>query len=303
MAAQNNNLSVGLILKPHLDEDLRPIINNLVVWLNKRKVTAVFLEKEETRLSQLLSKNLFKTIQLSQEKDLYTQSKLVITLGGDGTLIGLCRKVPKNSAPIFGVNLGRLGFITEFSKSDFYEWLSKAIKGELEIYKLPLYKVEVIRRGKTIHKSHFMNDLVINKNDISRIFSLSVECNGEPLYNISGDGMIISSPLGSTAYSLAAGGPIIHPEVNSIALTPICPHSLTHRPIVIPGSSVVTLRGLKNQGPISLTLDGQEVWEISKGEIVKVSKNNSRKVSVLLNPKRNYFHTLKEKFTYGRRYI
>lgn len=303
MSAQNNLLSVGLILKPHLDEDLRPIINNLVVWLNKRKATAVFLEKEEGRLAQLLSKNLFKTIRLSQEKELYTQSKLIMTLGGDGTLIGLCRVVPKNAAPIFGVNMGRLGFITEFSKSDFYEWLAKALKGELETYKLPLYKVEVLRRGKLIYKGHFMNDLVINKNDISRIFSLSVECNGEPLYNISGDGMIISSPLGSTAYSLAAGGPIIHPEVNSIALTPICPHSLTHRPIVIPGSSVVSLRGLKNQGPIGLTFDGQEVLDISKGEIVKVSKNNSRKVSVLINPKRNYFHTLKEKFTYGRRYL
>lgn len=303
MAGKNNALSVGLILKPHFDEDLRPIINHLVVWLNKRNVTATFLEKEESRLTQLLSKNNYKTIKLSREKELYTQTKLIITLGGDGTLIGLCREVPKNSAPIFGVNMGRLGFITEFCKSDFYEWLSKAIKDELEIYKLPLYKVEVSKRGKTTYKSHFMNDLVINKNDISRIFSLSVECNGEPLYNISGDGMIISSPLGSTAYSLAAGGPIIHPEVKSIALTPICPHSLTHRPIVIPGNSVVTLRGLKNQGPISLTLDGQEICEISKGEVVKVSKNNSRKVSVLLNPKRNYFYTLKEKFTYGRRYL
>lgn len=199
--------------------------------------------------------------------------------------------------------MGRLGFITEFSKSNFYDWLAKAINEELEIYKLPLYKVEVLRKDKSIYKGHFMNDLVINKNDISRIFSLSVECNGEPLYNISGDGMIVSSPLGSTAYSLAAGGPIIHPQVNSMALTPICPHSLTHRPIVIPGNSAVTFRGLKNQGPISLTLDGQEVLEISKGEVVKVSKNNSRKVDVLLNPKRNYFHTLKEKFTYGRRYL
>jgi NAD+ kinase len=301
MATQNEPLKIGLILKPHLDEDLRPIINNLVVWLNKRKATAIFLEKEEARLQQLLSKNLFKTIKFYKDKDLYTQSKLIITLGGDGTLIGLCRDVPTNSAPIFGVNMGRLGFITEFSKSDFYEWLSEAIKDELEIYKIPLYKVEVFRRGKSIYKSHFLNDLVINKNDISRIFSLSVECNGEPLYNISGDGMIISSPVGSTAYSLAAGGPIVHPEVNSITLTPICPHSLTHRPIVIPGSSVVSLRGLKNQGPLSLTLDGQELCEISKGEVVKVSKSRTRKVSILLNPKRNYFHTLKEKFTYGRR--
>lgn len=303
MATHKNNLVIGLILKPHLDEDLRPIINNLIVWLGKRKATPVFLEKEGQRLQQLLSKPLYKNIKLASEKEVYTKSKLLITLGGDGTLIGLCRKVPKNAAPIFGVNMGRLGFITEFSKIDFYDWLSKALREELDEYKIPLYKIEVLQRGKTVFKSHFMNDLVINKNDISRIFSLSVECNGEPLYNISGDGMIISSPLGSTAYSLAAGGPIIHPQVDSMALTPICPHSLTHRPIVIPGSSCVTLRGLKNQGPISLTLDGQEVFEISKGEVVQVSKNRSRKVRVLLNPKRNYFHTLKEKFTYGRRYL
>lgn len=296
------NKTVAIALKPKVDDDFISVLENLILWLSKRKVTICFRRKEEERLEDILNTKYFKLISFADDEDFYQHSDLILTMGGDGTFIGVGRQLNKKSPPVFGINMGRLGFITEFAKSDFYQWLPLALNNELDSSTIALYKVEVSRRGKTLFSGHFMNDLVFNKNDISRMFTLSVECNSEPVYNISGDGLIISSPIGSTAYSLAAGGPIIHPQVDSMVLTPICAHSLTHRPIVIPGNSLLHIRGFKAVESLSLTLDGQETFELSKSDVVEVSRNPNRKIKVLLNPKRNYFHTLKEKFTYGRRY-
>lgn len=163
-------------------------------------------------------------------------------MGGDGTLIGVSRNVKKNSPPIFGVNMGNLGFITEFSKVEFFDQLENTIKGTYKLTSLPLYQVEVTRKNKVTFKGTFLNDLVINNNLVSKMLTLSVESEGEHIYNLSGDGLIISSPIGSTAYSLAAGGPIISPSVNAITLTPICAHSLTHRPLVIPDNTSVSIK-------------------------------------------------------------
>lgn len=294
--------TVSIALKPKFDDDFISIFKNLISWLDKRKVSIMLREKEEDNLKACLEAKYMKSLQFVTDDKFYHSADLLLTMGGDGTFIGAGRQLSKKSPAVFGINMGRLGFITEFSKSDFYEWLPKALNNELDSSSIPLFKVEVSRRGKTLFEGNFMNDLVFNKNDISRMFSLSVECNEEPVYNISGDGLIISSPIGSTAYSLAAGGPIIHPQVDSMVLTPICAHSLTHRPIVIPGNSMLSIRGFKAVESLSLTLDGQEIFDLAKNDIVHVSKNTTKKIKVILNPKRNYFHTLKEKFTYGRRY-
>lgn len=298
----NSKKTVSIALKPKVDNDFMSVFENLVTWLNKRKVSIFLREKEEINLQAELDLKLFKTLEFVQDDKFYQGSDLLLTMGGDGTFIGVGRQLTKKSPAVFGINMGRLGFITEFSKSDFYEWLPKALNNELDSSSIPLFNVEVSRRGKKLFEGTFMNDLVFSKNDISRMFSLSVECNNEPVYNISGDGLIISSPIGSTAYSLAAGGPIIHPQVDSMVLTPICAHSLTHRPIVIPANSNLSVRGFKAIESLSLTLDGQEIFDLTKNDVVHVSKSSVKKIKVILNPKRNYFHTLKEKFTYGRRY-
>jgi NAD+ kinase len=300
MSSNKQIKEITIVLKPKTIQGFTTILPNLTDWLKRRKKNISFLEKEKSRLEKVYrgARNDFKYI---SEKDLHTKSDLIITLGGDGTLIGVCRKATKNTPPIFGVNMGRLGFITEFSKVEFYDHLQEVLKGQYTLIKRNLYTAQVLEKDKIIFKSHFLNDAVINKHDISRMFSLSVETDEEPIYNLSGDGLIISSPIGSTAYSLAAGGPIMHPEVNALALTPICPHSLTHRPLVIPDKSSIIVKGLGNTEMITLTLDGQEMFNIEKNNSILVRKNKSRVINLIRNPDRTYFHTLKEKFTHGRR--
>ena len=168
---------------------------------------------------------------------------------------------------------------------------------------LALYQVEVFRKDKSTFKGTFMNDVVVNNNQISRMLTLSVESMGEHIYNLSGDGLIISSPIGSTAYSLAAGGPIIHPNVNAMTLTPICAHSLTHRPLVIPDNTSVTIKASRPEETIKLTLDGQQSFVVNSQDTIKVSKRKGIQVRLIKNPGRAYFRTLKEKFTHGTREI
>jgi NAD+ kinase len=291
--------NIGILLKPRNVQEFNTIIPNITEWLIRRKKHVSFLSSEKTRLEKIFN-NIPKNVSFI-DFDAVHDLDLIITLGGDGTLIGISRKCKKKTPPIFGVNMGRLGFIAEFSKVEYFDDLANTIKGNFEINKAQLYKVEVVKKGKKIFKSNFLNDVVINKNNISRMFSLSAECDSELIYNISGDGLIISTPIGSTAYSLAAGGPIIHPAVNALVLTPICPHSLNHRPLVIPDSKRIDLRFPVKEDHLSLTLDGQEAFDVEKGCIISISKVKNSYAKFVKNPDRTYFHTLKEKLTHGQR--
>ncbi len=296
--AQLKNITI--ILKPKVTSEFESILPNLTSWLHRRKKTIRFLEKEKDRLNKLFKGDL-KNITFVEEKDLHNDTDLIITMGGDGTLIGVGRSVKKNSPPIFGVNMGHLGFITEFSKVEFFDQLEETIKGNYKLTTLALYQVEVFRKGKSTFKGSFLNDLVINNNLISRMLTLSVESEGEHIYNLSGDGLIISSPIGSTAYSLAAGGPIINPKVNAITMTPICAHSLTHRPLVIPDNTSVSIKAAKPDEMIKLTLDGQQALVVTSQDTIKVTKKKNMNVRLIKNTDRTYFRTLKEKFTHGMR--
>ena len=298
--AQLKNITI--VLKPKVTSEFESILPNLASWMHRRKKTIYFLSKEKERLTKIFKGDL-KHINFVEEKDLHKDTDLIITLGGDGTLIGVSRNVKKTSPPIFGVNMGHLGFITEFSKVEFFDHLEETLKGNYKLTTLALYQVEVFKKTKSVFKGTFLNDLVINNNQISRMLTLSVESEGEHIYNLSGDGLIISSPIGSTAYSLAAGGPIINPQVNAITLTPICAHSLTHRPLVIPDNTSVIIKAARPEELIKLTLDGQQALVVTSQETIKVSKRKTLHVRLIKNTDRTYFRTLKEKFTHGMRDI
>jgi NAD+ kinase len=291
--------NIGILLKPRNVQEFSTIIPNITEWLIRRKKTVTFLTQEEDRVQKYF-KNIPKQVSFKELNDFH-ELDLIITLGGDGTLIGVSRKCKRSTPPIFGVNMGRLGFITEFSKVEYFDELARTLKGNFEINKLQLYRVEVVKKGKKIFKGNFLNDVVINKNNISRMFSLTAECDSELIYNVSGDGLIISTPIGSTAYSLAAGGPIIHPNVNALALTPICPHSLNHRPLVIPDDKKIDIKFPIKEDHLSLTLDGQEAFDVNKGCVITISKVKNNYAKFVKNPDRTYFHTLKEKLTHGQR--
>ncbi|MEX1099866.1 MAG: NAD(+)/NADH kinase, partial [Bacteriovoracaceae bacterium] len=276
-------------------------LNNLIRWLSKRKKRIIFHEQEKKRFSVAISPKLLKEIEFWNEKDLFNKTDLIISLGGDGTFLGVSRKISEK-IPVMGVNLGRLGFITEFSKSDFYECLSSILAGKFEIRKKHLFSVKLVEEGKEIEKELFFNDVVFNKNDIARMFTLSVHSDNEHVYDLSGDGLIVSSTMGSTAYSLAAGGPIVHPEVKAMLLTPICPHSLTHRPLVIPDNHQMQIRLIDDIESVSITVDGQVAFKLNKRVEVNISKAR-KAISIIKNEERTYFRTLKEKFVHGRRDI
>lgn len=296
--AQLKNISI--VLKPKVTAEFEGILPNLASWLLRRKKNVFFLSKESDRIVKIFKGDL-KNLNFLEEDELHSSSDLIITMGGDGTLIGVSRNVKKTSPPIFGVNMGHLGFITEFTKSEFFDELESTIKGNFEITTLPLYQVEVFKKDECTFKGTFLNDVVVNNNHISRMLTLSLASEGEHIYNLSGDGLIISSPIGSTAYSLAAGGPIIHPKVNALTMTPICPHSLTHRPLVIPDNASVEIKAAKPDESIKITLDGQQALVVTSNDVIRVTKKKSTHVSLVKNPNRTYFRTLKEKFTHGAR--
>ncbi len=295
-----NVKKVGILLKPRATSEYHSVLPNLVSWLEKRKIQIFFSTLEEERIKKI-SKGLSSKVSYIDLISLHQKMDLNITLGGDGTLLGFGRLATKTSAPVFGVNMGNLGFITEFSKSEFFEELAIILNTKFSVKKVPLYKVQVHRNEKKTHEAFFLNDIVVSKNDISRIFSLSVENDEELIYNISGDGLIVSSPIGSTAYSLAAGGPILSPEVNALVLTPICPHSLTHRPIVINDKKAIKIKVPLKSHNVIMTLDGQEVAELSPRSVITISKSKTRFLKIITNPERTYFQTIKDKFTQGRR--
>lgn len=293
---------VTIVLKPKLVNEFSAVLPNLCLWFLRRKIQVQFLTRDQERIKKIF-KVLPKNISFIDEDKYHNFSDLIMSLGGDGTLLGVCRQATKHSPPIFGVNMGRLGFITEFSKAEFFEELDNVLEKRLKINKVQLYKVEVLEKNKVVDSGIFLNDAVFNKHDISRLIRLTIENNDEHIYDLSGDGLIISSPIGSTAYSLAAGGPIIHPNVGSLVLTPICAHSLTHRPIVIPDQMAITVKSRDKDESIHLTLDGQQLLSIEPYQVIRVSKSKARFVQLVENPSRTFFHTLKVKFTHGRREV
>ncbi len=283
--------NVAITLKPSGDQKFINTVNHVITWLSNKKISISFLEKEKDRLDKVADLDALNFIKDSELE----KSDFIISLGGDGTLIGTCRRV-EGETPILGVNYGKLGFITEFSAPELFDALENVIKGEYKTKTVNIFRLKVLRQNKSIFESRFINDAVLSKNNIARLFDLQVESNNDVLFSVSGDGLIISTPIGSTAYSLAAGGPIVHPDVGALNLTPICPHGLTHRPIVIPDTQPLSLRLTDKERDVCLTVDGQVAFEIGPDDEIIIEKHAKDCVKFIVNQDKNYFRTLKEKF-------
>jgi len=289
--------TISIILKPKSVTEFVSILPNLVTYLEKRKVRVCYRLADKERIENILKNRNYTSIFLKDDVEIHKKSDLIISLGGDGTLLGISRNSKTSSPPILGVNMGNLGFITEFSKSELYDGLDLIFSNKYEVSKIPLYEVSIPNRKL---KYQFMNDVVISKSEISRMITLTASTSSEHIFNLSGDGLIVSSPIGSTAYSLAAGGPILHPSVKSMLLTPICPHSLTNRPLVISDTTELEVAAAQNSESLLITMDGQEAIKLLGKEKVYI-KRSKFSAKMVLNPNRTYYHTLKIKFTHGRR--
>jgi NAD+ kinase len=225
---------------------------------------------------------------------------MIIVLGGDGTLLSAARLVAdsRKNVPIFGVNLGSLGFMAEVPLEELYGNLEKALAGKLRADERMMLFASVIRKGKTIAEHTVLNDAVVSKGTFARMVSLEVSVGDDYLTAIRADGLILATPTGSTAYSLSAGGPIIHPALHCFVVTPICPHTLSNRPIVIPDSSVVRVMLLSRSEGASLSFDGQVVTALLQNDIVEVKKAKYR-VRLIKHPTKNYYEILRTKLKWG----
>jgi NAD+ kinase len=286
---------IGLTLKPNSTPEFYSLLPDLCAWLQKRKRQVVFRTEDRERVAKFFKTKSLDKLLFWNSSDFHNKVDLMLSLGGDGTLIGACRRI-NSKIPLLGINLGRLGFITEYNKHEYFDHLANIIEGKFEITTKPLYHVAVMRKEKTHFKDYFFNDAVLAKTEIARMIYLRAEFGSEHVYDIAGDGMIISSPMGSTAYSMAAGGPIVHPDVKSLILTPICPHSLTHRPFVIPDGFPISLKILPPHHSVTLTLDGQVAINIDEQDVVVINGARAKKVSLVRNPERSFFETIREKF-------
>jgi len=226
---------------------------------------------------------------------------LLVVLGGDGTLLAAARALQGREVPLLGVNLGQLGFLTEVALEELYAALEFIRKGETSLEVRSTLQVEVSRNSEIIGEYQVLNDAVLNKGALARISDLNVRVDGLDLGEYKGDGLIIATPTGSTAYSLSAGGPIVCPEIPAIVISPICPHTLNHRPIIVPDASTIEVCLVSKNGDVYLTLDGQEGIELSEQDLVTVRKS-SHKILLIRSLERDFFQVLRAKLMWGDRY-
>ena len=234
------------------------------------------------------------------QEEIPSLSELVIVLGGDGTLLNVARIAHSHGVPILGVNLGNLGFLTETTLENLYHTLQSTLNGECEVEHRMLLNASLWRDEKKIQDFNVLNDIVINKGALARIVNLTVSVNDQPMTSYRADGLIIATPTGSTAYSLSAGGPIIHPSMQALVLSPICPFALTNRPIVIPDTSRIKVQLAKRHEDedVRITLDGQMGCAMKSGDILEAEKAQVS-VKLVQAPGKNYYQTLRKKLHWG----
>jgi len=265
-------------------------VRKLAAWLEKRG-KKVFIDSETAAALN---------IQGYDRAKLPALVEMLIVLGGDGTLLSAARNVADahTGVPIFGVNLGSLGFMAEVSLDELYSNLEKAIAGELEAEDRIMLSASVIRNGKRLARYRVLNDAVINKGALARMMELKVSVDNGLLTTLRADGLIVATPTGSTAYSLAAGGPIIHPTIPCFVVTPICPHTLSNRPIALPDDVVVTVCLTSQSEEVTLTLDGQIGFPLAPLDIVEIKKSRFR-MKMIKHPAKSYYEILRTKLKWG----
>lgn len=223
---------------------------------------------------------------------------LVVVLGGDGTLLKAARLYGGRGAPILGVNLGGLGFLTEINLEEFYLILTAIQGGEFQTEARMMLSAEIIRQGLVLNPTSFLNDAVINKGALARIVDLETSIDDLFLTSYRGDGLIVSTPTGSTAYNLAAGGPILHPALQTIILTPICPFTLTNRPIIVQDNSTIEIRLGSKARDVWVTFDGQIGYPLEPEDLVRIKKAPVQ-IELIKSPFKNYFEILRTKLKWG----
>ena len=279
--------TIGILSKPHLS-NIESDLTQLVKWLKDRgKEVLLDLHLGET----LPDSDSTSRTRIAKEAD------LLIVLGGDGTMLGAARLVEPRSLPILGVNMGGLGFLTETTIDDLYGSLEKVFAGAYHLDQRLMLQVVIYHQGKRMSEATVLNDVVIAKGHLARMISTQISINKTFMTNIRGDGLIIATPTGSTAYSLSAGGPILDPSLDVLLINPICPHTLSHRPFLTPSKGSIEV-ALASHTKAVATLDGQIGIEMNPGDTVEICASEHR-AQLIRFPDRSYYDVLRNKLKWG----
>ncbi len=283
--------TVGIISRPRREE-LAAVVPQLSQWLTSRGARVIYDSETALCLSQPDA--------CFTREELASQADLIIVLGGDGTLLAAARSLAGRPVPVLPIHLGGLGFLSSVNQNELFSILEDALAGRNRISERTMLEAVVLRGDMERAKYRALNDAVLNKGAMSRIVDLDLAVNGEFVCSYKADGLIVSTPTGSTAYSLAAGGPIVQPTVGAFVITPICPHTLTNRPLVIPDTSQVEIVFRGGDEPIYITLDGQIGVELLAHDRVHITGAPER-LRLVRPQRKTYFEILRTKLKWGER--
>ena len=286
---------IGLVLKPHQPDALRTICE-LATWVADRDITLV--GGPEIEREQIMQQTGCSIHEVANDK-LAHDVDLILVLGGDGTMIATARLMGDREVPVLGVNFGGLGYLAEFRIEELYSALESILSGNYRLDKRVMLEVELLRGDQTVTSNRVLNDVVINKSALARIIEIEAYLNHQFVNSFRADGLIVSTPTGSTAYNLSAGGPVIYPSMNAVVITPICPFTLSNRPIVVPDDAVIELCLKTEQEEVALTLDGQVGFPLNVEDRVVIRKSSTT-FNLVQPMNRNYFDVLRDKLRWGR---
>jgi NAD+ kinase len=286
---------IGVVVKPHQPDALDTLCR-LTEWLQERGIQLV--GQPEIAHEQIKQKTGC-TVEIVKDEELAPAVDLILVLGGDGTMIATARMVGDTQVPVIGVNYGGLGYLAEFPIEELFAALEAILAGEYRVQKREMLAVELWRGEELITRNRVLNDVVVNKSALARIIEIEAYLDSQFVNLFRADGLIVATPTGSTAYNLSAGGPVIYPSMNAVVITPICPFTLSNRPIVVPYGSLIEIRLMTDKEEVALTLDGQVGFPLKVGDRIVISKSNTT-FNLVQPPNRNYFDVLRDKLKWGR---
>jgi NAD+ kinase len=289
MPTPPNYKTIGIFSRPRRPT-VAEVLPGVLEWLRARGVRALY---DAETAANLQSRDTPKT-----RRQIVEESDLLLVLGGDGTILAASREAAPAGVPILPINLGGLGFLTSFTLEELYPALEDALGGRAAISERVMLYVERVHNGATLTEERVLNDAVVHKGTLARMIELELHIDNGFVCRYRADGLIVATPTGSTAYSMSAGGPIVHPAVASIQITPICPHTLSDRPVVVSDSSRIELRLAEGSDPVFLTMDGQLGVPMQDGDRVRITRA-AEPLKLIHPPNKLYFEILRNKLKWG----